>query len=123
MYPAYDISGAGERPFTAYQRLTDLNAAHALAIISKERGQSEHSNLQLQNMFSVGQPVSRSTVKKQLIITCTLQDSATYRAQKDGPIWRLVWTADEGAEEEEVVASFQGVLAQKDMAPFDSKTV
>ena len=52
-----------------------------------------------------------------------MQADAIYRAEKVGDVWRLVNRQEGNPDDEEVVASFQGILLKIDMPPFNEKTV
>ena len=50
-----------------------------------------------------------------------MQENKLYTAKEDGAIWRLVHQTDENSADEEVVVSFQRILCNKDIAPYNKK--
>jgi hypothetical protein len=52
-----------------------------------------------------------------------IQADPTYRAEKFGGIWRLINRREESGDDEEVVASFQGILCKIDLPPFNEKNM
>ena len=123
MLSTYNKKDAGTNvaPFKTVKHLAYITfTADALAEIYKEREESIHSGLQLGKMFEV----SKSTVTIQLALPRhkLMQKNETYLAKQDGAIWRLAHKRDESSADEEVVASFQGILCRKEIAPYNEKT-
>jgi hypothetical protein len=52
-----------------------------------------------------------------------MQGDAIYRAENVGGVWRLINSAEGNLNDEEVVASFQGILYKLDMPPFKEKNM
>lgn len=52
-----------------------------------------------------------------------IQADVMYRAERVGGVWRLVNKPEGSPDDEEVVASFQGILYKIDMPPFNEKNM
>ena len=72
-------------------------------------------------MFEVSNFIERSY--RQQTDSPKIQADAIYRAEKVGYVWRLVNRPEGNPDDEEVVASFQGILLKIDMPPFNEKTM